>query len=320
MAKKEIIKNAALTVRVNEEPIVDALESVKDAVVETTGATYDVAEDAVEAVVSAYRTNPYIIVGVAVVAASTGAYLGYRYGVKKAGLRFDERLEGELVAMEDHYKRLAKVPPYDTIESAAKEVLPPETQAVLETYQGGDGTEMVVELQGPLQISEQRRQERAAEAAERLRKGARPEVAEEVRTNVFANNSNLPTWDAAYELTLRAELPDGYPYVITAEEYNSNESDYNQEQLTYFAGDDTLVDSKDIPVDNAEQLVGDDNLERFGHGSGDSNIVYIRNDNLSIDMEVVRSDFSFSKAVHGFDPEVGRSLSRAPRRMRSADE
>jgi hypothetical protein len=58
-----------------------------------------------------------------------------------------------------------------------------------------------------------------------------------------------------------------------------------------------------IDPDNRDNLVGDKNLDRFGHGSNDAFIVYIRNDQLEIVYEVVLSPNSYAEEVHGFSHE-----------------
>lgn len=111
------------------------------------------------------------------------------------------------------------------------------------------------------------------------------------------------------------------PYIIDHDEYMSGDSDYSQSTLTFFVEDGVLVDEKDMPVaDNSRDLdkfVGEDNMTRFGHGSGDPNVVYIRNDVLEADYEVIKSARSYSQDVLG----LKHSADHRPRRkMRVTDE
>jgi hypothetical protein len=66
-------------------------------------------------------------------------------------------------------------------------------------------------------------------------------------------------------------------------------------------------------------LVGDDNL-RFGYGSNDSNMVYVRNPRIEMDMEIVRSQGTYTKEVLGFDDEAELKHSGRRRRFRESDE
>lgn len=118
------------------------------------------------------------------------------------------------------------------------------------------------------------------------------------------------------------EGADGYPrdpnhpYVITIDEWAAPEDDmfdaFETVTIKYFAGDSTLLDSKggiELDVDN---LVGVANLMRFGDGSQDPDVVYIRNERLSLHLEVIRlaEGYAESRGL-SFDPEEEDGHSRA---------
>lgn len=121
--------------------------------------------------------------------------------------------------------------------------------------------------------------------------------------NVFRDNREaVPSaWDQQQELKRRN--PD-IPYVIHRDEVHSMDA-YSDVSYTYYAADDVLCNERDEVVDPADRddLVGEANLERFGHGSGDASIVFIRNDHLEIVYEIIRSPNSFAEEVHGFKHE-----------------
>jgi hypothetical protein len=119
------------------------------------------------------------------------------------------------------------------------------------------------------------------------------ETVEETR-NVFLD----PSFDYDEEVKLRT--PDK-PYIITHDEYFAAEKEYDTQSLTYYEDDDTLVNENDKPVDDLD-LVGEDHLARFGHGSKDRKIVYVRNDKLGIDFEIVLAKGSYLEAL-GLGPE-----------------
>lgn len=127
-----------------------------------------------------------------------------------------------------------------------------------------------------------------------------PPVEEEVR-NVFKDRDKLAPpedgWDYHRELRNRSPIR---PYVIHIDEKNERDT-YAESTLTYYEEDDVLCDEKDDIIDSADRdrLIGEKNLEKFGHGSGDPSIVYIRNDALGIVYEVVLSPNSFAEEVHG---------------------
>ena len=77
------------------------------------------------------------------------------------------------------------------------------------------------------------------------------------------------------------------PYVIPPEEFG--ETDYDIISLTYYA-DDILVDDSDEKILNSkvDELIGVDSLSHFGEYDDDA--VYVRNDALKCDYEILRSE------------------------------
>lgn len=136
-----------------------------------------------------------------------------------------------------------------------------------------------------------------------------PAVPPEVR-NVFEDRKSDHEWD--YETEKASRNPDK-PYVIHYDE--RGETELEMITLTYYAGDDVLCNEKDTIIEDQDKLVGVENLDRFGHGSQDVNIVYVRNEDLSLEIEVIKSDKTYAEEVHGF------SHGDAPRkRKREWDE
>lgn len=72
------------------------------------------------------------------------------------------------------------------------------------------------------------------------------------------------------------------PYVISPDEFG--EKDYKMETLTYY-NDRVLADRWDEPIENPEELLGDEALGSFGEYEDDA--VYVRNDALKIDYEIL---------------------------------
>lgn len=146
-------------------------------------------------------------------------------------------------------------------------------------------------------------------------------VVEETRVeieekNIFVEREANDDWDQDQENAYRDSLPSGDPFILSQEEYMDNEFDYQQPTLTYFAEDDVLVDDKDKPIDEIDSTVGEGNLTRFGHGSKDNRILYIRNNKLSMDFEVVKNEGSYARDVLGFQHSDGPGV----RKFRGVDE
>ena len=82
------------------------------------------------------------------------------------------------------------------------------------------------------------------------------------------------------------------PYVISPEEFG--EADYNIVSLNYYA-DGVLANDFDEVVDDVENTVGEDFEEHFGDYEEDS--VFVRNDELGLDYEILRDMRNFSDVV-----------------------
>ena len=118
------------------------------------------------------------------------------------------------------------------------------------------------------------------------------EEVEIVTTNIF--DTHGPSDD--YDLDLSNQGTDT-PYIISNEMFEDSELQYNQNTLTYYQGDRVLVDEKDQPLP-IKSAIGDGNLQ-FGKASGDLNIVYIRNERLEVDFEVIQSLGTYTEEVLG---------------------
>lgn len=123
-----------------------------------------------------------------------------------------------------------------------------------------------------------------------------------------------------------AQLPDrdpDAPYIIGVDEWVTgiqNGSQYEKEQLTYFEGDDTLVNSDGNIVNDVATFVGIKNLNYFGMGSDNDDIVYIRNEALEKDFEVFKEDVEYTVKVLGLPSSyTSHSTTSKIRKMRDDD-
>jgi len=83
------------------------------------------------------------------------------------------------------------------------------------------------------------------------------------------------------------------PYVITAQQFVDEERDFSKVTVTYFTVDDVLMDEDHTVIDMIDDTIGDESLACFGAAGSPSNLVYVRNENLQIDYEVIREDLSY---------------------------
>lgn len=152
-----------------------------------------------------------------------------------------------------------------------------------------------------------------AEDAEDVEKVEDAVAVEEPVANVFESQTT-DHWDYEVEKTLRAEKP-GQPYVIHLDEFG--EEGYNTVCYTYYTEDEILADERDEIVDGVDHLVGLENLQRFGHGTDNINIVLIRNESISLDIEIAKANGSYAADVHGF---LQHNFEKMPKRHLGFDD
>ena len=97
------------------------------------------------------------------------------------------------------------------------------------------------------------------------------------------------------------------PYVIPLDSFIDEMIGYDKITLGYYEEDDVLVDDNEDMIDDVDYVIGHDALDRFGDGSEDDDVVYIRNERTGADYEVIRHHKSYQTEVLGFvDPPNNR--------------
>jgi hypothetical protein len=107
------------------------------------------------------------------------------------------------------------------------------------------------------------------------------------------------------------------PYLISLEEFNTTETEWDKESITYYEDDDTLTDENNMPIADVEYLIGEKHLDFFGIRSGDKNQVFVRNPNISTDYEVTRNMGSYTELVLGV---IKGADKLGVRKMRDGDD
>lgn len=90
------------------------------------------------------------------------------------------------------------------------------------------------------------------------------------------------------------EVVEMKPYVISPDEFDSREG-YDIQSLTYYA-DGVLTDVNDIPVENVDDIVGEESLKHFGEFEEDS--VYVRNERLGVEYEILLDSRTYEQKKH----------------------
>lgn len=88
------------------------------------------------------------------------------------------------------------------------------------------------------------------------------------------------------------------PYHISIDDFTENKPYYKQVTVTYFPKEQLLVDDISGEFEDVESTVGKDNMSLFLET--DEDVIYIRNDNLSIDYEVVKSNAEYDPMTNGY--------------------
>jgi hypothetical protein len=117
-----------------------------------------------------------------------------------------------------------------------------------------------------------------------------------VEKTIFSDTPSDWDWEEEKQHRSKAEI-----YIIHQDEYMNQEKDWPQDALTYYEGDQVLVDALDKPIYNHAQFIGYD--LRFGHGTEDPNVVYIRNEREQMEYEVIRHTGHYLVEVEGLEIE-----------------
>ena len=97
--------------------------------------------------------------------------------------------------------------------------------------------------------------------------------------------------------------------------------DYIEKQVYYYDKDEALVDEDEEVITDIEGTVGMENLNSFGEaGTVDPYTIYIRNEKLEIDYEVICLQKSYTEDVLGFETKENGNKRRILRRHEHNDE
>ena len=124
------------------------------------------------------------------------------------------------------------------------------------------------------------------------------EYAAELRKRGYTNYSDVA--DEKPEEVKEEPMSIDKPYVIAPEEFGELD-DYETISLIYYA-DQILADDNDVIVDDIEDVVGFDSLNSFGEYEDDS--VFVRNDRLKCDYEILLDQRKYSDVVKRRPHEV----------------
>ena len=254
-----------------------------------TGAlTEQVAEELEQVAVVARKIDGKAIgtlmIGIGI-GATIGFYIGYKYSKKKLRKDVFEEAEKEIAEIREHYQQ--------KIIAAEAQDKPSVEELIAERgYSTKVTDEGIRPLRPPVPVDPP--------------KSAQREIPTPINPNkqVFRTEAAMKdkeeNWDWETETIQRR---DDEPYIIHQDEFTLNESGYSQKSYVYYSKDMILIDEDDpqTVLNNRENLIGEEALNRFGHGSDDYNIVYVRNSELQLEFEINRVLGSWEEEVLGLD-------------------
>lgn len=252
--------------------------------------------------------------GALLLGAGIGGGVTFLLTRRKLELKYQQVAEEEIASMREHYLARTQALEGEAAKSELAEIIAEKGYTAPDAP--AEGPPMAV--QPPEAVTDAADD---SEMAEDDVEGANGVKSRNVFRDQAARGPVAPDeWDWEAE---RSRRKDDVPYVIHRDERYEAEG-YSTESLTYYEQDDVVCNDRDEIMDPAtrDTLLGEDNLSKFGHGSGDPAIVYIQNDELEIVYEVVRSPNSYAEEVHGLSHGVsyGGNVERMRQRERDAVE
>lgn len=213
------------------------------------------------------------LIATAVAGATVGSVIGYKYAEKQLVRAFEERLDQETLAMRRLYgaikkEQVATNEELDKIEEELK-ATPPEVQVLLEEYAGEKKEPVAYHKIKPSQVA----------------------VGPKTEKELFVRPVFQPDED-------RGDI-----FVISVQEHNENELEYQQVTLTWYEGDSVLTDEREDIIEDYTNIIDEHALGKFGEVSEDENTVHVRNNILMVDYEIVRSRGTYQQEVLGMEPE-----------------
>ena len=288
-----------------------------DETLELMEETADVMDDTLDYIEGINHISPASLIVVGALGGLLGGVAAYFVCKRVLETKYEAIAKKEIEEAKEFYKRLNKKAGFENPEKALAELYKDNNPKDIVT---GDKAARALQNYQGVENEEEPEEEPEEELEEALEE-VDEEDEEEQGVSLYMQSQADENFDIDQEMKLRS--PE-YPYVISQEEFLQSEPDFEQTSITYYEGDDTLVDERDQPIPYVDPIVGGGNLSRFGDGSGDERVVYVRNEKLSTDFEVLKSDGKFSHEVlglqHSEESSRDRQRNNRPNRFRDQDE
>lgn len=225
------------------------------------------------------RLVSYFLGGVGV-GAAIGFFVGYRYNREKIKAEAFKESEAEIESIREHYRQKA---------TADANVTEKESLSAIVVREGYVEEEDAAR-QGMLDLEALRQRP--------LKPSVPVDPAKRIFRSTETEKDKMDNWNFAREMATRTG---DRPYIIHQDEFAQNDTEFSQVTYTYYVEDDVLVDESEEIITDRDALVGRGSLNRFGHGTDDFNILYVRNPVLEMEIEICRSPGSYEVEVLGLE-------------------
>jgi hypothetical protein len=256
------------------EEVVEQVADIADAVANVADAVAEETTQVAEATRRLNARNVGLIFTGLGIGAVGGFAVGYFLMRKRLETKYSKLAADEIDDMREHYQRLRIA-----MQGEVERRRPLEEVLVDRGY--------TTTLEGPDEIVA-------------VKVDPQPETPEPETRNIFGDVTPDPSWDYAVEVRNRNE---DEPYILHVNEFRTNERDWSQTTLTYYEGDDTLSDERDGVIENQDETIGIKNMWRFGHGSEDPSIFFVRNSRLELEIEVIHHPGKYAIEVQGYEED-----------------
>lgn len=238
--------------------------------------------------------------------AAIGGFVAFRLAYRKAEEKAHAIADEEIAEMQEHYRQKETARDNEVGKGDLTEIVKNRG------YASEENERPPMAITPPAAVVD--RAAEIAEAEDEADGEPEPEKPrrEPENRNIFKDNAPPEdTWDWHQERRRRSP---NRPYVIHRDERDERDA-YDHVTFTYYEEDDVVCNEMDEVQDSEERerIIGEDNLSKFGHGSGESSTVYVRNDQMATDIVVHLSPNSYLEEVHGIEPEI-RHMDRRGRR------
>lgn len=120
-------------------------------------------------------------------------------------------------------------------------------------------------------------------------------------TEQYAGETDLEHIRDRHNVTHHDGRADCTPYAISLEEFSEEMDHFEKSTIYYYDEDDTLADEQEEMIQDVLAIIGPAVLDHLQQAKSD--VVYVRNEKMQIDYEIIVLDKSYAETVSGIIPE-----------------